>query len=150
MQIRMGFAQGIRDGALPEGMRFALLALTKVSKVSGHNTMDMPCLLFQGVDFIRRQVAFVVADVQIVNQFLKRTPRVQRKFDLLEVVVSSMPLGDVARQGNRGPTNLASQFESLKVRQSSSHRVHGCAKLARQLVHFQVLEGLETRTPSVR
>jgi len=60
--------------------------------------MDAPALLLQGHNFRDWQVRFVLADVQVVEEFFQRTARVQNKSYLIRVMKTSVPFSDIVRQ----------------------------------------------------
>ena len=80
--------------------------------------MNTPALLLQRIDFGTRQIRFIGANVQVIDEFLQRATSIQAKSNLVQIMKASVSFGDVVGKRDRRASELASKFKFLERRKS--------------------------------
>ena len=92
------------------------------------------------LDLAARPVAAGFAVAKEVLQFKRRCTRDGEKMGEFLVLVSAKPLGDVARYGAGGITNLIAEFEVVMNRPIASNRMHPSSKSVRKAPNIEIFE----------
>jgi hypothetical protein len=69
--------------------------------------VNAPSFGLQFLGLLRRKIAFVGTNVQVVEQFLERAARLLHEFDLLEEMKTAMTFSDIVRERDCSSANLA-------------------------------------------
>ena len=57
--------------------------------------MNTPALLLERIDFGTRQIRFIGANVQVIDEFLQRATSIQAKSNLLQIMKASVFFGEL-------------------------------------------------------
>ena len=65
-------------------------------KLSARHQADLKCRLERfASDFGTRQIRFICANVQVIDEFLQRATSIQAKSNLLQIIKASVPFSDI-------------------------------------------------------
>src|SRR5207248_7893836 len=100
------------------------LAITQIPKITVNQTQNAPCFTLQFLHFSVFDIFLVMADVEIINQFLQRAARAEETPNLAGKVIAPVTFGDVICERDRRSSALAGEVTLFEIGYLSRYRVH--------------------------